>query len=174
MNILVSLVVKEVKDFWSNAYGIGTLILFILVAFLFLWVLPNSSYLEYGYATSEVYFNFISYLFLFAIPLISVASINKEYNYGTIEILLSRRVSYTTILTSKFIYVLLVVILVSILTSIHLWIVNAISINYGLDLSQSIGSYLGVILICLHLYFHFFCHSCLDTTTYISYCFKYF
>ncbi len=144
--MIAALIKKEIKDFWSNGFGLLAVGVLIVLAFLFLWVFQDSNYLSYGLADSALYFQFFSYLMLFLVPAFTVGFLANEYRFGTEELLRSLQVDWTKALIAKFFGGLSVVLLVLLLTSVHLFVVYQLSITpQEFPLSQIIGSYLGLI-----------------------------
>ena len=59
---------KEWSQFFSNLTGYLTIVLFLLINGLFLFVFPDASIFEYGYASLEKFFDLSPWIFLFLIP----------------------------------------------------------------------------------------------------------
>ena len=121
---------------------------FLLVTGLFLWVFPESSILDYGYAGLDSFFNIAPYLFIFLIPAISMRSIAEEKKDGTFELLATRPLSDWDIVLGKFGACLVIVIITLVPTLVYYFSVYQLGITKGnIDTGAVIGSYIGLILL---------------------------
>src|ERR1035437_1914545 len=93
---------KEITGFFSSLVAYITIGIFLLVAGLFLWVFPDTSILEYGYAGLESLFNIVPYLFMFLIPAITMRSLAEERKEGTFELLATRPLTDWQIILGKY------------------------------------------------------------------------
>lgn len=140
--------IKEWTSFFSNLTGYVTIIIFLLLTGLFLFVFPNTSLLEYGYATLEPFFNIAPWIMLFLISTITMRSFADEYKAGTFELLRTWPLSYTQIIIGKYIGCLCVVLMALLPTSIYVYTIQHLSVGGGIDVGATIGSYLGLLLLC--------------------------
>jgi ABC-2 type transport system permease protein len=121
---------------------------FMLVTGLFLWVFPDSSILDYGYAGLDSFFNIAPYLFIFLIPAITMRSLAEEKKDGTFELLATRPLSDWDILFGKFLACLVIVMLTLLPTLIYYISVYQLGITKGnIDTGAVIGSYIGLVLL---------------------------
>lgn len=121
---------------------------FLLVTGLFLWVFPDSSILDYGYAGLDSFFNISPYLFMFLIPAITMRSLAEEQKDGTFELLATRPLSDWDIVFAKFLASLAIVVLTLLPTIIYYITVYQLGITKGnIDTGAVIGSYLGLIFL---------------------------
>ena len=142
------LIIKELKEFSYSYFGIGSMVLFILLSYAFLWIFPQSSYTSYGFSDPQNYFSFLSFLFLFIVPLISVGMITKEFSLGTFELLRTQDITWTQIVLSKFIALMCYVTILILLTVVHLYVLQEVSPEGKvIGSGQLLGSILGVILL---------------------------
>src|SRR5690606_42158406 len=81
---------KEIASYFNSLIGYLAIALFLLLSGLVLWVFPDTSILDAGYATLEGFFSLAPYLLLFLIPAIAMRSIAGEKADGTYDLLLSR------------------------------------------------------------------------------------
>jgi len=141
------LIFKELREFANSYFGIGSMALFIILTFVFLWVFPQSSFVSYGFSDPQNYFNFISFLILFIVPLISVGMITKEFGLGTFELLRTQHISWFQIVVSKFITLMIYITILLILTLIHIYILQQVSLGGNvIGTSQLVGSLIGIIM----------------------------
>lgn len=121
---------------------------FLLVTGLFLWVFPESSILDYGYAGLDSFFDIAPYLFIFLIPAISMRALAEEKKDGTFELLATRPLSDWDIVLGKFLACLSIVIITLIPTFTYYVSVYQLGITKGnIDTGAVIGSYIGLILL---------------------------
>ncbi len=100
---MYSLFKKEIKIFFGSLTGYLALLVFLLVAGLFLWVFPgNYNIPDNGYATLEGFFSLAPWLYLFLIPAITMRFIAEEKRSGTLEILLTRPLTDMKLIVAKF------------------------------------------------------------------------
>ena len=125
-----------------------TMAAFMLVSGLFLWVFPDSSILDYGYAGLDSFFNIAPYLFIFLVPAITMRAIAEEKKDGTFELLVTRPLSDWDILVGKFLACLVIVMLTLLPTLIYYFSVYHLGITRGnIDTGAVIGSYIGLVLL---------------------------
>ena len=145
---MLSILTKEINGFFSSLVAYITMAAFLLVTGLFLWVFPDSSILEYGYAGLDSFFNIAPYIFMFLIPAITMRSLAEEQKDGTFELLATRPVSDWQIVLGKFLACLAIVVLTLFPTLIYYITVYQLGISIGnVDTGAVTGSYLGLILL---------------------------
>lgn len=140
--------IKEIRQFFASLTGIIAIVVFLLLNGLFLFVFPDSSLLEYGYATLEKYFELAPWVLTFLVPAITMRSFSDEFKAGTFEVLQTRPLSAIQIITGKYLGSLLIVVLSLLPTVLYAYTIHQLSAEQaGLDLGGTIGSYFG--LLCL-------------------------
>ena len=139
---------KELYSYLSSLVAYMTIGIFLLVLGLFLWVFPDTSILEYGYAGLDSLFNTIPYLFMFLIPAITMRSIAEEKKEGTFELLATRPLSDWQIIVGKYLASLTLVLFALIPTLIYYISVYQLGAVVGnIDSGAVIGSYIGLFLL---------------------------
>lgn len=138
---------KELKQFFSNLTGYIAIILFLLINGIFLFMLPDSSIFEYGYATLEKFFDLAPWVLLFLVPAITMRSLSEEFRTGTFEILKTKPLTAWQIVTGKYLAVLLVLIFVILPTFIYIFTIKTLSSSGNIDTGGIAGSYLGLFLL---------------------------
>ena len=93
---------KEVDQFFSSPIAYIIMGVFLTVVGLLLWVFPDTSLLENGYADMGLFFNLTPYVMLFMVPAITMRSIADEVRAGTLEWLLTKPVSRWGVVGGKF------------------------------------------------------------------------
>ncbi|MDP3467403.1 MAG: gliding motility-associated ABC transporter permease subunit GldF [Daejeonella sp.] len=145
---MLSILNKEISGFFSSLAAYISMAVFLLLTGLFLWVFPDSSILDYGYAGLDSFFNIAPYLFMFLIPAVTMRSLAEEKKDGTFELLATRPLSDWHIVLGKFLASLLIVVLTLVPTLIYYISVYQLGISKGnIDTGAVIGSYLGLVLL---------------------------
>lgn len=145
---MISILYKEISGFFTSLVAYMTMAAFMLVTGLFLWVFPDSSILDYGYAGLDSFFNIAPYLFIFLIPAITMRSLAEEKKDGTFELMSTRPLSDWDILLGKFLACLVIVMLTLLPTLIYYFSVYHLGISKGnIDTGAVIGSYIGLVLL---------------------------
>lgn len=139
---------KEISGFFSSLVAYITIAAFLIVTGLFLWVFPESSILDYGYAGLDSFFNITPFIFMFLIPAITMRSLAEERKDGTFELLATRPVTDWDIVVGKFLAAILIVVLTLIPTVIYYISVYQLGVVKGnIDSGAVIGSYIGLFLL---------------------------
>src|SRR4028118_1352431 len=115
---MLTLFNKEINGFLSSLVAYITIGIFLLVMSLFLWVFPDSSILDYGYAGLDSLFNTAPYIFMFMIPALTMRSLSEEHKEGTFELLATRPLTEWQIVLGKYLACVVVVLLALIPTLI--------------------------------------------------------
>jgi ABC-2 type transport system permease protein len=143
-----SILKKEITSYLSSLVAYVTIGVFLLVMGLFLWVFPDSSILDYGYANLDSLFNTAPYLFMFLIPAITMRSLAEERREGTFELLLTRPLSDGQIILGKFFACVLLVLFALLPTLVYYVSVYQLGSPVGnIDIGAVIGSYIGLFLL---------------------------
>lgn len=145
---MLSIYRKEVSSFFNSLTGYLAIGIFLLITGLLLWIFPDTSVLEYGYATLESFFSLAPYLFMFLIPAVTMRSIAGERVEGTFELLLSKPVSRVGLLLGKYFGSLTVVLLALFPTGIYYFTIYQLGLPVGnIDTGAVVGSYIGLLLL---------------------------
>ena len=145
---MISILFKEIAGFFTSWVAYIIMAAFMLVTGLFLWVFPESSILDYGYAGLNSFFNIAPYLFIFLVPAITMRAIAEEKKEGTFELLATRPLSDWDILFGKFLACLAIVLLTLLPTLIYYFSIHQLGITNGnIDTGAVIGSYIGLVLL---------------------------
>jgi ABC-2 type transport system permease protein len=138
---------KEWRQFFGSLTGYIAIILFLLLMGLFLFVFPNSSILDFGYATLDNFFNLAPWILLFLVPTITMRSIADEYKSGTFEVLKTLPLSPAKIVWGKYFGCLLVVAVALVPTLIYAISIQQLSARGGIDVGGTAGSYIGLLML---------------------------
>jgi ABC-2 type transport system permease protein len=136
---------KELKQFFSSLIGYIAIIVFLLVLGLFMWIFPDTSILDFGYATLDSFFSIAPYIFIFLIPAITMRSFAEEINAGTIELLSTRPITELQIILGKYFAALVLVFIAIVPTFIYFFTVYTLASPVGnVDMGGIMGSYFGL------------------------------
>src|SRR3954470_8450172 len=125
-----------------------TIGVFLLVLGLLLWVYPESSILDYGYAGLDSLFNNAPYLFMFLVPAITMRSLAEERKEGTFELLVTRPLTDWQIVIGKYLAGVLIVLFALVPTLVYYYSVYTLGNPQGnIDSGGVIGSYIGLFLL---------------------------
>lgn len=145
---MYSILKKEITSYLSSLVAYVTIGVFFVVLGLFLWVFPDSSILDYGYAGLDSLFSTAPYLFMFLIPAITMRSLAEERREGTFELLLTRPLTDWQIVLGKYFASLLLVLFALIPTLVYYYSVYVLGNPVGnIDTGAVIGSYIGLFLL---------------------------
>lgn len=123
------------------------LCLFLLLTGLILFVFPDTSILDMGYATLAGFFNIAPWLLIFMVPTITMRSFSEEYKSGTFELLKTLPIRPAVLVYGKYIGALLVVLCLLLPTLLYGVAVESLSVVGGIDMGATAGSYLGLFLL---------------------------
>lgn len=135
---------KEWQQFFNSITGFAVIALFLILNGLLLFVFPDTSILQFGYATLSSYFNYAPWVLLFLIPAITMRSFPEEYKSGTFELLKTLPLSNLKIVLGKYFGCLLIGLTAVLPTIVYAFSVQALSSNNGIDIAATIGSYLAL------------------------------
>ncbi len=139
---------KEFLSYLNSWVAYIIIGLFLLVLSLFLWVFPDTSILEYGYASLESMFGTAPYLLMFLIPAITMRSLAEEFKEATFEILATKPITDWQIIAAKYLSGLTVLFLTLLPTLIYYFSIYDLGATKGnIDTGAVIGSYLGLFLL---------------------------
>lgn len=139
---------REISSFLSSLIAYIVIVVFLLVTGLFMWVFPDYSLLDYGYASLDQLFVIGPWLFMFLIPAITMRFFSEEKRTGTIELLFTKPVTDLQIILGKFLAGFTLVffaILPTLLYAVTLWYLADPVGN--IDTGGIIGSYIGLLLL---------------------------
>ncbi len=139
---------KEIHQFFSSITGYVAIILFLLANGLLLFVFPDTSLLDYGYANLDPLFELAPMIYLLLIPAITMRSFADEFKSGTMELLSTKPLSWWQIVGGKFAAGLVVVLISLIPTVVYYIAVRQLSADpANLDNGGMTGSYIGLFLL---------------------------
>jgi ABC-2 type transport system permease protein len=145
---MVSIYFKELRSFFSSIVGYVVLLVFLLACGFFLWIMPDTNILEYGYASMEQFFTIAPWLLLFLIPAITMRSFADEFRGGTIEWLSTKPLTSNQIVLGKFFASLTLVVIALLPTLIYIFSIHYLAMDdAALDFGGILGSYIGLLFL---------------------------
>ncbi|MBK7871401.1 MAG: gliding motility-associated ABC transporter permease subunit GldF [Saprospiraceae bacterium] len=145
---MLSIFLKEVNTFFSSLIGYIVIGVFLVALGLVLFVFPDTSLLQYDYATLDQLFDIAPMIFAFLIPAITMRSFAEEQQTGTIELLATKPVSDLAIVLGKFFACLTLVAFAILPTLLYYYTVYQLGAPKGnLDSGAIMGSYFGLIFL---------------------------
>lgn len=139
---------KEVNQFFSSPIAYIIMGVFLTAVGLLLWVFPDTSLLENGYADMVSFFTLTPYVLLFMVPAITMRSIADEVRAGTLEWLLTKPVSRWGVVVGKFGASWLLVVLTLVPTLLYYTTLYRLGAPVGnIDSAGVFGSYIGLALL---------------------------
>lgn len=143
-----SLFFKEINAFFGSLTGYLVLVLFLVALGLIVWVFPESSVLDYGFADLEALFSYTPYVFTFLIPALSMRMIAEERRIGTWELLRTSPLSVFQIVWAKYLALLVLVFLALVPTLLYAYSIAQLGDPPGnLDWAGFFGSWIGLLMI---------------------------
>ena len=146
--IMFQIFLKEFNGFLNSLVAYIAISVFLTGMGLLMWVFPETSMLNYGFADLDTLFTFAPYIFMFLVPAITMRMFADEKKSGTLELLLTKPISDFQIIMGKYLagFALLIVSLIPTLLY-YLTIFHLGNPQGNIDTAGVIGSYIGLLLL---------------------------
>lgn len=144
---MISIAKKELYQFFSSLTGYITIILFLLVNAIYLFVLKDSNLFDFGYATLSAFFDLAPWVFIFLIPALGMRSFADEFKSGTFETLKTSPLTKWQIVLGKYVAIIIVIIIALIPTLLYVITIQSLSSTGDIDSGAIAGSYIGLFLL---------------------------
>jgi ABC-2 type transport system permease protein len=145
---MIHVLSKEFSSFLNSLIAYVVIGVFLIGMGLLVWVFPETSLLDYGYADMGTLFSLAPYVFIFLIPAITMRSFAEEKKAGTMELLLTKPLTNWDILLGKFLACFLLILFSLLPTIIYYFSIYQLGNPIGnIDTPGVIGSYAGLILL---------------------------
>ncbi|MGN6296761.1 MAG: ABC transporter permease subunit [Ginsengibacter sp.] len=141
---MISIAKKEFYQFFNSLTGYITIILFLLVNAIYLFVLKDSNIFDFGYATLSAFFDLAPWVFIFLIPALGMRSFADEFKSGTFETLKTSPLTKWQIVGGKYAAILAVILIALIPTFLYVITIHSLSSSGGIDSGAITGSYIGL------------------------------
>lgn len=143
-----SILIKEINSFFSSIVGYVALLVFLGACGLFLWVIPDSSILGYGYVAMDRFFAIAPWLLLLLVPAITMRSFADEFRTGTIEWLHTKPITDLNIILGKYLATVILIAIALLPTLIYVFTISNLALpdNFA-DAGAIVGSYIGLMFL---------------------------
>ncbi len=147
---MIAIFRKEINAFFSSLIGYLVIAVFLLVMGLFLFVFPETSLLDFGYASLGPFFTLAPNVLTFIIPAICMRAFAEERQTGAIELLVTRPLRDVDIVLGKFLACLALVVIALLPTALYYYTIYQLGAPVGnIDAGGTIGSYLGLLFLAM-------------------------
>ena len=145
---MIQIFIKEIHVFLNSLIAYIIIAVFLTGIGLLMWVFPETSVLEYGFADMSSFFSMCPFIFMFLIPAITMRMFSEEKRGGTMEILLTRPIMDIDIILGKYlagVFLVTFSILPTLLYYFTIWhLGNPVG---NVDTAGVVGSYFGLFLL---------------------------
>ena len=142
---MFSIFKKEIQGFLSSLVAYMVIAVFLLVNGVFMWVFPDYSVLDFGYANLDPLFSISPWVFMFLISAITMRFFAEEKKTGSIELVFTRPISDAAIILGKFWAGMALVLVALLPTIIYFITIYFLADPVGnVDTGGILGSYLGL------------------------------
>jgi len=139
---------KEFSSFLNSLIAYMVMTVFLTAMGLLMWVFPETSVLDYGFADMGTLFSLAPYVFIFLIPAITMRSFAEEKKAGTMELLFTKPLTDWDIVLGKFFACFFLFLIALLPTLIYYFSINQLGNPTGnIDTPGVAGSYIGLILL---------------------------
>lgn len=145
---MLTIFLKEINTFFSSLIGYIVVAVFLVILGLIMFVFPDTSLLNYNYATLDQLFDIAPMVFVFLIPAVTMRSFAEERQTGTIELLATRPISDLQIVMGKFFACFVLTFFALLPTLLYYYTVYQLGDPKGnLDSGAIMGSYIGLLFL---------------------------
>jgi ABC-2 type transport system permease protein len=145
---VIQILFKEINTFLNSLIAYIIIAVFLTGIGLLLWVFPETSILEYGFADMGSFFSLCPYIFMFLIPAITMRMFSEEKRGGTLELLLTRPIRDIDIILGKYLAGVFLVTFSILPTILYYFTISYLGNPVGnIDTAGVIGSYFGLFLL---------------------------
>ncbi len=145
---MIHVFVKEFNSFLNSLIAYLVIGVFLTAMGLLLWVFPETSVLDYGYADMDTLFSMAPYVFIFLVPAITMKSFAEEKKLGTLELLFTQPLHDWAIVLGKFLASFTLTLVAILPTVIYYFSISKLGNPKGnIDTAGVIGSYIGLALL---------------------------
>jgi ABC-2 type transport system permease protein len=145
---MIQILIKEINVFLDSLIAYIIISVFLTGIGLLMWVFPETSVLNYGFADMSSFFSLCPYIFMFLIPAISMRMFSEEKRHGTMELLLTRPIRDIDIILGKYFAGLFLVAFSILPTLLYYFTIRYLGNPVGnIDTAGVAGSYLGLFLL---------------------------
>jgi len=146
---MLAILKKEINSFFASPIGYLVIAIFLVLNGLFLWVFKGEfNIFSAGEASLGSFFLLAPWVFIFLIPAVTMRSFSDEKKLGTLELLVTKPLSYFQIVLGKYLGALFLIILAVLPTLLYVYSISQLGDPEGnLDIGSTIGSYFGLLFL---------------------------
>jgi len=145
---MIQILLKEINVFLDSLIAYIIISVFLTGIGLLMWVFPETSVLNYGFADMGSFFLLSPYIFMFLIPAITMRMFSEEKRGGTMELLLTRPIRDIEIILGKYLAGVFLVAFSILPTLLYYFTIRHLGNPVGnIDTAGVIGSYFGLFLL---------------------------
>jgi ABC-2 type transport system permease protein len=145
---VIHILKKEINVFLSSLIAYIIMAVFLTGIGLLIWVFPDTSILNYGFADMGSFFVLCPYIFMFLIPAITMRMFSEEKRGGTMELLLTRPIRDIDIILGKYFAGTFLVAFSMLPTLLYYFTLSYLGNPQGnIDTAGVTGSYFGLFLL---------------------------
>ncbi len=145
---MIQILLKEINVFLDSLIAYIIISVFLTGIGLLMWVFPETSVLNYGYADMSPFFMLSPYIFMFLIPAITMRMFSEEKRNGTMELLLTRPLRDIDIILGKYLAGVFLVAFSILPTLLYYFTIKYLGNPVGnIDTAGVVGSYFGLFLL---------------------------
>lgn len=145
---MIQILLKEINLFLNSLIAYVIIAVFLTGIGLLMWVFPETSVLEYGFADMGSFFSLCPYIFMFLIPAITMRMFSEEKRAGTMELLLTRPIRDIDIILGKYFAGVFLVAFSILPTIMYYFTISYLGNPVGnIDTAGVTGSYFGLFLL---------------------------
>ncbi|MFI1743023.1 gliding motility-associated ABC transporter permease subunit GldF [Thalassobellus sediminis] len=140
---------KEINSFFASPIGYLVVAIFLLLNGLFLWLFKGEfNILDYGFADLSPFFLLTPWILIFLIPAVTMRSFSDEKKQGTLELLVTKPISYSQIVLGKYFGAFILILIAISPTLLYVYTVFQLGTPVGnLDIGSTLGSYFGLLFL---------------------------
>ncbi len=145
---MIQILIKEINSFLNSLIAYIIIAVFLTGIGLLMWVFPETSVLDYGFADMSSFFSLCPYIFMFLIPAITMRMFAEEKRGGTMELLLTRPIKDIDIILGKYFAGVFLVAFSILPTLLYYFTISYLGNPLGnIDTAGVVGSYFGLFLL---------------------------
>jgi ABC-2 type transport system permease protein len=146
---MLAILKKEINSFFASPIGYLVIAIFLVLNGLFLWGFKGEfNILDYGFADLSAFFLLAPWILIFLIPAVTMRSFSDEKKQGTLELLLTKPISYFNIVLGKYFAAFILILIALLPTLLYVYTVYQLGNPVGnLDMGSTWGSYFGLLFL---------------------------
>lgn len=145
--IMQSIFFKEIQQFFSNLTGYLAMGVFLLLMGLFLFIFPDTSLFDFGYATLDKFFELTPWILLLLVPAVCMRSFADEFKSGTWELLKTKPLTLSQIIGGKYLAAFVLCCGALLPGLLYVVTIKTLSINGSIDSGGIAGAYVGLLML---------------------------